>query len=308
MKRMHCPRRLSAALLILLMLCVLPQGEARAQMRDAAPTAVALLGSFSECWLLAGGELLGTTQDAIDERGLALPSSAQIVGTTKSPNLELILALDPDYALLSSEIAGHVQIGERLEAAGIHCLFYAVNTYQDYMDMMRALCELTGREDAYLAQVETVQAPIEALTERARAMAQAEGARTALLVRAYSGGANAKNSENMAGAMLRDMGLVNIADGDGALLENLSMESIILADPDCIFITTMGADEQAALDALAKNLTDQPAWSTLTAVQAGRVYLLPKDLFHYKPNARWPESYQYLEAILYPAPALEDAP
>ena len=34
---------------------------------------------------------------------------------------------------------------------------------------------------------------------------------------------------------------------------------------------------------------------------ADDVYIvLPKDLFHYKPNNRWGESYQYLGEILYP--------
>ena len=28
--------------------------------------------------------------------------------------------------------------------------------------------------------------------------------------------------------------------------------------------------------------------------------LLPRELFHYKPNARWGESYAYLAKILYP--------
>lgn len=31
-----------------------------------------------------------------------------------------------------------------------------------------------------------------------------------------------------------------------------------------------------------------------------RYIVLPKDLFHYKPNNRWGESYQYLGEILYP--------
>ena len=38
-----------------------------------------------------------------------------------------------------------------------------------------------------------------------------------------------------------------------------------------------------------------------TAVQEGRVYVLPRDLFHYKPNARWAESYAYLYELLFEA-------
>lgn len=30
-----------------------------------------------------------------------------------------------------------------------------------------------------------------------------------------------------------------------------------------------------------------------------RVEVLPKDLFHYKPNARWGESYQMLAELMY---------
>ena len=36
-------------------------------------------------------------------------------------------------------------------------------------------------------------------------------------------------------------------------------------------------------------------------VRDGRVYYLPKDLFQFKPNARWYEAYRYLYELLYDA-------
>ena len=48
-----------------------------------------------------------------------------------------------------------------------------------------------------------------------------------------------------------------------------------------------------------ESLVSDPVWSTLTAVKEGRVYLLPKDLFQYKPNSRWDEAYGYLIELLY---------
>ena len=62
----------------------------------------------------------------------------------------------------------------------------------------------------------------------------------------------------------------------------------------------MGKDTQKALDALAAGIQANPAWNSLSAVQNGRYVVLPSDLFHYKPNARWGESYEYLAKILYP--------
>ena len=36
----------------------------------------------------------------------------------------------------------------------------------------------------------------------------------------------------------------------------------------------------------------------LQAAQNDRVYLLPKELFQFKPNARWDEAYAYIDRIL----------
>ena len=51
---------------------------------------------------------------------------------------------------------------------------------------------------------------------------------------------------------------------------------------------------------LKENFENNPAFSSLKAVKNSNYILLPKDLFHYKPNNRWDESYEYLAKILYP--------
>ena len=57
-------------------------------------------------------------------------------------------------------------------------------------------------------------------------------------------------------------------------------------------------DEKSGV-AYMESLLADPVWSTLSAVRGGRVYQLPKDLFQYKPNARWDEAYAYLSSLLY---------
>ena len=39
--------------------------------------------------------------------------------------------------------------------------------------------------------------------------------------------------------------------------------------------------------------------TVLSAVKGGRCHYLPKELFQYKPNARWAEAYEYLIDLLY---------
>ena len=62
-------------------------------------------------------------------------------------------------------------------------------------------------------------------------------------------------------------------------------------------------DEKKALEALENGIMANPAWSGLAAVKEERVEVLPKELFHYKPNARWADAYAYLAQLLYPGTA-----
>ena len=69
---------------------------------------------------------------------------------------------------------------------------------------------------------------VQARIDRAIAKSQGQDAPTVLFIRAYSTGAKAKGSDSMTGAMLRDLGCVNIADQNGSLLEELSMDQVVL--------------------------------------------------------------------------------
>ena len=255
----------------------------------------ALLGSYAEPWLLAGGEVVAVTQDAYDERGLELPEDTVNLGANQQPDLEALFAAEPDLVLLTPDLDGQMGLRDSLEAAGIPAAWFKVETFDDYLNMLKICTDLTGRSDLYQKNGLDIQSEIDA----AIASVPEGEAPTVLLLRAYSSGVRAKNSDNIAGAILKDLGAANIADSDSGLLEDLQMESILAADPEFIFVTTMGASQEAALESLDELLHSDPAWQTLTAVKEDRVEVLPKDLFHYKPNARWGESYQMLAELMY---------
>ena len=274
-------------LCVILLLLMLP-------MSACAERVVSLYGSFSEAWLEAGGELAGVTDDAITERGLELPN-AQLIGTTKVPNLELVIALDPDWVILSADIAAQVSAMRVLEEAGLECAAFQVDTWRDYAAMMDVFTRKTGRRDLYERIIPPMEEQITSIVEKAKA----QNAPKVLLLRAYSGGAKAKGTDNLAGVMLSDLGCVNVVDLHPSLLEEMSLEAIVMEDPDWILISVMGGDEEAALNALNESLGKNPAFQALTAVREGRMRVLPRDLFHYKPNARWAESYAYLYEMLF---------
>ena len=103
-----------------------------------------------------------------------------------------------------------------------------------------------------------------------------------------------------AGDLLAALGSENIADSGSLSTGELSMEAIIQADPDFIFVTTMGTNEAKALAAFDAKLASNPAWSGLTAIKKGRCIVLPRELFHFKPlGSGWLACYQILTGILY---------
>ncbi len=260
---------------------------------DADDRVVACYGSFADCWLLAGGTLVGVTEDAVTEHGLDVGEAA-VVGTVKHINMEQLIALAPDYVILSADLAAHRQLAPLLDQLKIAYGFFRVDTFDDYDALMAQFCAVTERPDCYERHVTRPAQAIEAL--RARLPAES---RSVLLMRVYSTGMKAKSDDNLAGQILREFGLRNIADDVPSMLEDLSVEQIIRTDPDVIFVSTMGS-EDGAKAFLRDRVENDPAWSGLTAVAQGQYVMLPKDLFHYKPNERWDESYAYLAKILYP--------
>ena len=256
---------------------------------------VSCYSSFAECWLLSGGELVGVTADATQEHDLPLPEDIAIVGSVKEVNLEAVIALEPDLVILSADLTAHMNLTQALDEVGIPYVCFRVDTFEDYAGLMAQFCAVNQRPDLYEKNVESVGAAISEL----RGNIPSATDKTVLLIRVYSTGIKAKTDDNLAGIILREFGLTNIADATPSLLEEMSLEHIALADPDYIFALTMGSEASAAAY-MAENIENNPLWSGLSAVKNGRYHLLPKDLFHYKPNDRWYESYEYIAKIVFP--------
>lgn len=259
------------------------------------PRVVSLYASYSEAWLLAGGSLAGVTDDVISERGLDVGNAA-VIGTVKEPSAEEIIALNPDLVILSSDITAHGDVKDVLENAGLSCAFYRVDTFEDYAFQMEQFCGVTGRRDLYEKNVTEVKAQIDSVLDR---FSHWKEEPRVLLMRAFSTGVKAKTDDELAGAILKELGCRNIADDHPSMLEDLSLEEVILEDPDYIFVTTMGSHKKA-LEYLDGLIEKNRAWQGLSAVQNGRYIVLPQELFHYKPNDRWGDTYQYLADILWP--------
>ena len=169
------------------------------------------------------------------QAGVVLSSEAENVGTMMNPNSELLLASGVDFVILSANISGHKKLLPLLESAGIACAFFELETFDDYLNMLRVCTDITEKTDLYRTNGADVQKKCAKIIASAQKKAK-KRAPTVLLLRAFSAGASAKNStNNMTGSLLHDLGAVNIADSDRALNEDLSLEKIIADDPELLY-------------------------------------------------------------------------
>ena len=254
----------------------------------------ALLGSFADVWMLAGGELCATAEDAWEDFGLDLGNAVNI-GGAHSPSFELLISADPDLVIASASTSSNVEMKETLEVMGITVAYFDVDNFEDYLNMLNICTDITARKDLYEQNGLAIKAQIDNIKAQYADENIPDIQRQVLLLRAASSFVKAKGSRGtILGEMLSDMGCINIADSNTGLLENLSVEAIVREEPHHIFVVTMGSDTEAAKKSLENLMKENPAWNTLDAVKNGRLHVMDKTLFNLKPNDRWAESYEIL--------------
>jgi len=258
--------------------------------------AAILFSSFADIWVSAGGTVKITVGESI-ERGFAENDAILIDnGAGKTIDIEALIASNPDIVIGSADIDAQKEAAEICRKAGIPTVLLQVESFEDYLDALKLFTDITGKTELYEKYGTAVKEEIDDIKESFTYDSKTE---KILFIRAGSSerSTKAKNTEqHFVCGMLKELGTENIADYAPVLLDGLSFEDILMHDPEFIFISTMG-DETAAREYMS-GVLKKAEWQSLSAVKNGKVYFLPKDLFQFKPNALWAESYKYLAEIL----------
>ena len=99
--------------------------------------------------------------------------------------------------------------------------------------------------------------------------------------------------------------LVEMAGGENLLGETgkhsswMSWEELSQSDPDILVVLPCGFDMKRTREEMYW-LTDRSEWSSLKAVQSGRVYLTDGHQYFNRPGPRLVESLQILAEIIHP--------
>jgi iron complex transport system substrate-binding protein len=270
------------------------EGEIVELSHKPQKTAV-LFSSLAECWIEAGGEVYVTVGESV-ERGLVKEETELVdKGAGKTVDTEKLISLEPDFVICSADIASHRDVASALKKAKIPVAMLRMDTFEDYLTILRTLTKITGKTENYEQFGENAKSEIEQIISGEKR----ENNPKILFVRSgssYSSAKAKKADDNFAAKILEDFGCINIADKAEVLLDNLSAEVILKENPQYIFVSVMGDYDNSK--AYMQELLAKKEYACLDAVKNGRVYFLPKELFQYKPCGRWAESYRYISSIL----------
>jgi iron complex transport system substrate-binding protein len=226
------------------------------------------------------------------------PEVGRITGRGNTANLEVVLALKPDLILdVGSVSPTYVSLAERVQQqTGIP---YALldGRFDGIPLGYRTLGALIGRREQGEAFARSAEDTIKTITQRVGTIPvgrrprvyYARGPRG--LETGLGGSINVETIELIAR---------NVADGTRGGLANVSIEQVLLWNPD--IIVTIDRD-------FAANVLSDPAWAPIAAVRARRVHLSPKLPFgwvDFPPTVNRLIGLWWLARILYPVLFPED--
>lgn len=261
------------------------------------PEKVAVLNSsLADAWVSAGGKALVTIEEAV-ERGFA-DEDAEIVANSSGMRIdhELLYLSSPDFIIGSADLSSHVEVARKFSSLGIPVALFRMESYEEFLSVFDIFTDITGRKDIYKKEKARMDGKISSLIEKSRELSAPE----VLFIRSGSAFSSflAKTRENhFAAAILSDLGGVNIAERDKALVESISLEHVVKEDPDKILVVLHGTEE--ASRAFVLSVFSSPVWKDLRAVRNNEFYILEKEYFHYKPCLRYAESYEKMFSYLY---------
>lgn len=256
---------------------------------------IPLSASFLEPLHTVDGKIIArvSAKTGIPDEDKDLPQ----VGNVYNINLEKVIEQQPDLVIAYKGM--NDKFVSSFEDNGIPVIVLDMRTYDQVKHTVDIMGKITGATDKAANLISNMDSRIDAV----KAKIPAEKRRIAIL-HSTSQNVTVQLESSIAGSVARILGFTNIADGIAPLENNptaapYSLETLVEQNPDIIFVTSMGKMETIK-EAMMKNVESNPAWQTLPAVQAGKVYFLPQEMFLLSPGIHYPEAVETMAKLAYP--------
>ncbi len=259
---------------------------------------VVTLGKEStSMWILAGGQTIGATEEAIDNNTNLATREIPTIGRIGNINYDQIIALKPNICIVSVQDDANLEIAKKLKENGIETYYIDIKSFSDYSEHMEQFTYVLKNETSYIKNVLEVKSKIDNILLNRNVDLK----KNILILSFNENGATAINSNSFVGSIFKDFGCVNIADTYPDILstmENATSLEELPIEPDCIFALSHGEDYSKVLDVFYDFRSNVDFWEELKAVKNKRVIELAKELFIDLPNQDWADNYEFVEYML----------
>lgn len=221
----------------------------------------------------------------------------QSVGKVYQIDAEKVLACEPDLVIINKGM--NEKLVDALESNGVPTLVLDMKSYEDVKREVGILAQVTGAKDKGEKLVADMDARIQAVKEKIP-----QDKRRISVIHSTNQGLTVQLEGSIAGSVAKMLGWENVAAGTTPLEKNpdaapYSLETLVAQNPELIFVTSMGKMD-AIKSEMDEEMKGNPAWQSVQAVRAGRVYYLPQELFLLSPGIHYPEAVAIMAKCVYP--------
>lgn len=215
------------------------------------------------------------------------------VGTAMSPDLEILKSLNPDYVISPNSLQSDLQ--PKYASIGVSSLFLNLRSVEGMYASIEGLGEKFDREEQAQALVEEYQQ----FMEEYRSQNEGKEPPTVLVLMGLPGSYIVATESSYVGNLVKLAGGVNVyGDGDGQEFLTANTEDMKTKEPDIILRAAHALPEDV-VEMFQDEFETNDIWKHFEAVQEGRVYDLPYDLFGMSAKFNYPDALEELQPLLF---------
>ena len=215
------------------------------------------------------------------------------VGTAMSPDLEILKSLNPDYVISPNSLQSDLQ--PKYASIEVNSLFLNLRSVEGMYASIEGLGEKFDREEQAQALVEEYQQ----FMEEYQSQNEGKESPTVLVLMGLPGSYIVATESSYVGNLVKLAGGVNVyGDGDGQEFLTANTEDMKTKEPDIILRAAHALPEDV-VEMFQDEFETNDIWKHFEAVQEGRVYDLPYDLFGMSAKFNYPDALEELQPLLY---------
>lgn len=215
------------------------------------------------------------------------------VGTSMSPDMEIVASLSPDWILSPASLQSDLQ--PKYEAIDTDWAFLNLRSVPGMYRSIQELGEIFDREE----QAQELVDEFTEFYEEYSTKNEGKESPKVLILMGLPGSYIIATENSYVGSLVELAGGENVYAGTDQEFLTVNTEDMQSKEPDVILRAAHALPDQV-IEMFNEDFETNDIWQHFTAVQEGRVYDLTYELFGMSATFRYPEALEELQPMLYP--------